>query len=409
MERQGWLRGRTLLLGQVALYTFLLLALSGREYKSDSGRYMKYASNLAQGFYSPRGEVDLTNGPGYPLVLAPLPLLGLPWTVAKVFNMAFLLAAGVYVTATVRLYLPDRRALLAGAVVGLYPPALVYASSISSEPITLFLVAGLGYHLCRAHRDSSTWQAAAAAACFGYLALTKIFFGYVIATALVGAGLVLAWRRTPGARRNTAVAAGALLLCTPWLAYTYSLTGKAFYWGTPGGDTLYWMATPFPDEYGDWFARPRRIATAAVHERHGPFIDSIRDYPDDVKDKLFRERALAYIRAHPAKFLHNWLMNVSRMLFNYPYSFTPQKPGTFLYLLPNMIVLPLAAAAAGVWAFRWRRVPVEVWSLGFLIAVSFGGSSLVSAEGRQFMVLLPWVLACTGFVLGTQVRWRFAD
>jgi hypothetical protein len=409
MERQSWLDGRTLLLALAVLYSGLLLAFTEVEYKSDSGRYLKFATNLAQGFYSPREELDLTNGPGYPLVLAPLPLLGLPWSVAKVFNLAFLLAATAYVTGTVRLYLPDYRAPLAGAAVGLYPPALVYASSISSEPITLFLVAGLGYHLCRAHRDSSLWQAAGAAAFFGYLALTKIFFGYVIATALVAAVLLLVWRRSPWARRNAVVAALALVLCVPWLVYTYSLTGKVFYWGTPGGDTLYWMATPFPDEYGDWFARPRRVATPAVQERHGLFIDSMRELPDDVKDRLFREKALEYIRANPAKFAYNWAMNVTRMLFNYPYSFTPQKPGTFLYLLPNMIVLPLAVAALAVWAVRFRRVPAEIWSLGFLIAVSLGGSSLVSAEGRQFMVLLPWVLACTGFVLGTQVRWRFAD
>jgi hypothetical protein len=206
-----------------------------------------------------------------------------------------------------------------------------------------------------------------------------------------------------------AVAALALLVCVPWLAYTYSVTGQLFYWGTPGGDTLYWMATPFPDEYGDWFAKPRRLAAGIVQQRHAPFIDSMEGMPDTEKDRRYREKAIEYIRAHPAKFVHNWLMNVSRMLFNYPYSYTPQKPGTFAYLLPNMVVLPLAVAALPVWALRWRRVPAEIWSLGFLFAVSFGGSSLVSAEGRQFMVLLPWVLACTGFVLGTQVRWRLAD
>jgi len=409
MERQSWLRGRTLLLALAALYAALLIAFADLEYKSDSGRYVKFASNLAQGFYSPREQLDLTNGPGYPLVLAPIALVGLPWFLAKAFNLGFLLGAAAYVMATVRLYVPGGRALLAGAVLGLYPPALVYASSISSEPITLFLVSGLGYHLCRAHRDEGWSQVAAAAAFLGYLALTKIFFGYVITAALAAAAVVLAWRRTPSARRNAAIAAGALLVCVPWLAYTYSLTGKAFYWGTPGGDTLYWMTSPFPDEYGDWFAKPRRVAAGAVQQRHAPFIDSMDDLPDDEKDRLYRKKALEHIRAHPGKFVRNWLMNVSRMLFNYPYSYTPQKPGTFLYLLPNLIVLPLALGAVPVWAARWRRVPAEIWSLGFLIVVSFGGSSLVSAEGRQFMVLLPWVLVCSGFCIWTQVRWRFAD
>ena len=39
----------------------------------------------------------------------------------------------------------------------------------------------------------------------------------------------------------------ALVWCLPYLAHTYSLTGRWFYWGSSGGMSLYWMSTPYRD------------------------------------------------------------------------------------------------------------------------------------------------------------------
>ena len=39
-------------------------------YMGDEPRYLQYAHNLLNGYFSPRGQVDLWSGPGYPLWIA---------------------------------------------------------------------------------------------------------------------------------------------------------------------------------------------------------------------------------------------------------------------------------------------------------------------------------------------------
>jgi hypothetical protein len=405
--RGTWIAGGLLLL--LLLYTGLQLAFPDSGFKSDSGRYVKFATNLSRGFYSPADAPDLTNGPGYPLVLAPIALMGLPWSVASALNVLFMLGAVAYTFAALRLYLDESRALLGAAFVGLYPPALPYMLVVSAEPISLFLVAGFAYHLCRAQRGKARVHLAASAGFLAYLALTKVFFGYVAATMLIGSAFAFAWRRDSPSRRTLAVAAGALLMCAPWLAYTYSLTGRVFYWGSTGGGTLYWMSSPFPQEYGDWYGDSRFEEAPEVRERHRELLDAIEGLSPVEQEARFTRQALANIRAHPAKYSRNWLLNVTRLLFNYPYSYTRQKPTTFLYLLPNIVLVGAGIAAAFVWTRRWRKVPPEIWTLGFLSLVSLGGSSLVSSGARQFLVLVPWLVVSSAFCLGTFVRCRLVD
>src|SRR5215467_7456599 len=54
----------------------------------DQPRYLMYADNLIHGFYSPP-ELDLRNGPGYPIILVPFVALHLPFVSMTILN-AFL-------------------------------------------------------------------------------------------------------------------------------------------------------------------------------------------------------------------------------------------------------------------------------------------------------------------------------
>src|SRR5207342_640960 len=82
------------------------------------------------------------------------------------------------------------------------------------------------------------------------LALSRVEYGYVLAAALLLSCVWVLVRRSPRARRSALAMTIALLLCTPWLGYTYSLTSKPFYWGNSGGLSLYWMSAP--GNLGDW-------------------------------------------------------------------------------------------------------------------------------------------------------------
>ena len=51
----------------------------------DDGRYLSFANNLLNGFYSlPKPNINLWNGPGYPLYLVPFLALSIPIVFIKI-------------------------------------------------------------------------------------------------------------------------------------------------------------------------------------------------------------------------------------------------------------------------------------------------------------------------------------
>jgi hypothetical protein len=232
-----------------------------------------------------------------------------------------------------------------------------------------------------------------------WLALTKVLFGYVILAGSFLSAIAL-WRRGGGYRRTLIVGATAVLLCTPYLAYTYSRSGRFFYWASSGGLSLYWLSTPFDGELGDWHKWEKLSADSPIRANHERFFASLEGLNEVERDSELKRQALCQIADHPKKFALNWLANVGRLLFSYPFTDTPQKLSTYFYLLPNMfLVVPGVPSLYVAW-IRRRDVPHELWMLlGFGI-LSFLGNSLLSAYARQFTPLVPifalWVLVVMG-------------
>jgi len=112
------------------------------------------------------------------------------------------------------------------------------------------------FHFCAVYNSPRLRRLhlAVASLYLAYLALTKVFFGYVIAVAAILCLGALLWRRAPELRSALAIFLVALIWCVPYLWYTHSLTGRIFYWGTSGGLSLYCMSTPYPNELGSWFS-----------------------------------------------------------------------------------------------------------------------------------------------------------
>ncbi len=56
----------------------------------DEPRYLFYAKNLLQGYYSPPGKpIYLINGPGYPIILMPFVALNVPFVYMALMNPFF--------------------------------------------------------------------------------------------------------------------------------------------------------------------------------------------------------------------------------------------------------------------------------------------------------------------------------
>jgi len=395
------------LLSLLVVYVAIVLLGSSASFKDgDEGGYVAYAMRLAHASRS----VDLRQwwgtqdprywwGPGYPLVLAPFALFGGPWLAAKLLNAFFLIGALAYVGAVVRRYTTGATWLAVTLCLGLYPTFLRALPALNPECVMVLLVWGFVFHFCALFQGNrrSHLDLFAASMYLAYLALTQIFFGYVIAAIL---GFLLVWRicqRTYFVRTALGVFMLALLWCVPYLFYMHSVTGKVFYWGTSGGSTLYWISSPYPSEYGSWFSS-NEVRDRSQLAPHRQFFASLEGLTDVERDTAFERAAVRNIENHPKEYARNWAANVGRLLFSYPFSFSAQSLATYLYLVPNMfiVVLFLVSLVSLVPAvLRPQAMPFELWFLLAFALLAFCGSTLISGYDRHFRplveILCVWV------------------
>jgi hypothetical protein len=299
-------------------------------------------------------------------------------------------------------------ALLTAAIVAFYPPTLQDLPLLLTEPLVVLLAALWTYLFCLAHDDRISasrqrWLIAASSVVLAYLAITKIFFGWVLLASALGSVLIVIATRATIYRRWLVASVLALALCGPYLAYTYSVTGRLFYWGTSGGLSLYWMATPFPGELGDWFSLSDMRDDTRLAPQHRVLFASIEHLDELHQDDVLRAAAVSNIAQHPGKFLMNWFDNIGRLLLNYPYSFTP-----FNFKSLGIAFLNVPLLGLGLWslapAARSRRaLPPALVVVALVATVAFVGSSLLSAYVRQFVPLVP-LLA----LVGAEMFWDLA-
>ena len=379
------------LLPLLALYATIALLDRQREFVGDEGAYLRLATNLTHGYYSPAGEVDLWWGPGYPIVLVPFVLLKTPWAIIKLLNAVLLFFAVVYFYQTIRFYTSSKYLLAFSYLFGLYPPFVRYVGLMWTEILTVFLISAMSYHFCKLaqERNQAKTHSILAGIFLGYLALTKVFFGYVILAGLIIAGLVYLMNKSQVVKKAILVCAIALAACLPYLLYTYSLTGKVFYWGNSGGLSLYWMSTPYPGEYGDWQFIEHVKVNKKSADNHLAFLNELDKLPSVERDDALKKAAIQNIVHHPVKFVENWFCNIGRLFFDYPYSYAEQTARTYFYLIPNMFIVVLGTLSIYPAWRRRRTTPEELHVLLAFAAIAFAGSSFLSAYARQFWVLTP--------------------
>ena len=235
-------------------------------------------------------------------------------------------------------------------------------------------------------------------------------------------------RRSDNYRRVAFILLVAFVTTSPYLMYTYQLTGRVFYWGTSGGNNLYWMSSPFEREHGDWLPTPKYDSSILGKTREGEsrslisvaiknvdsytpgMEDSIRTnhqknyevinrYKGVEKDDAYKSITIDNIKSHPGKYLINWFSNVGRILFNFPYSYTYQKPTTLLRLPLTGILVVFIFYCLIPTVINWRKIPFPIRFMLFFIFIYLGVSSLASAETRMLTVVVPMLLVWIAFVI----------
>ncbi len=375
------------------MYMVLALKLSPHDtLVLDENRYWDYAENLLQGRFALEGGNFLWSGPGYPLLLMPFVALKTPIFVLKLVNALLLYSSVVFFFKLFNLYVSRQKSLLASLIFACYWPMYeVGLPYVMTEAWSMFLTVTAAFLICKAFRFKDyRWHALLLPGCLlGELALTKVVFGYVLAVMIVVCLLVWLLRgRSKRMWHMSKVFLFSMAFCLPYLFYTYSITGKPFYWGNAGGLQLYWMSTPYEHELGDWHM-PTLEEDTTLMRNHGAYFASIRGLDPVAIDAELKRKAIENIKAHPKKFAYNWIANMGRTFFSHPLSFLEPSNGYLKYLVPNIFLIVLSVLCLLPTLLYYKRYPLEILVLLVFCLVYLGGISVMASYPRFLFMTVP--------------------
>ncbi|MEO5893871.1 MAG: glycosyltransferase family 39 protein [Ferruginibacter sp.] len=357
----------------------------------------------------------LGNGPGYSIILIPFVALHVPLIGITLLNAVFYYLSVVLLFKTILQFASFYHALILSLFWACYYNSYEYLVLIYTETFSVFLICLLIFYVMKAFKNQSSKKYIyLAGAIFGYAALTKPIFGYVLLCMIVPIGLL--WvtnRKVANFRKAIVILVVAFATTAPYLIYTYHLTGKAFYWSSFGGNNLYWMSSTAEGEFGDWIRDPKDIAVynpknvsgfkEMVTANHQKDYEEIDKYQGVERDEAFKRIAIENIKSHPGKFLQNCFNNVGRILFNYPYSYTLQKTATLIRLPLNGVITILSLLCIIPTLINWKKINFSVRFMLFLAMLYFGGSILGSAETRMFAMIVPPLFVWIALILQRSV------
>jgi len=387
--------GLVLFASTLLLHVLNVLICDRPDFIWDEARYELYAAHLTQGRYATPEKPDLVNGPGYPLVLAPLLAAGAPLILLRGLNALFMALAAWFSFRAVLPYAGARWALAVALVTALHPNLVRTAPYLMTEALAVCCIAGFAWAFTSALRSGGWawgWISAAAFA-WGWLTLTRVFFGHVMLAAAALLACLLAFRRLRvSVLRALAVLGLAFTMCVPWLAYTKSWTGQWLCWSTNGGELLYWATSTHEGENGHWFSemdsqtKPELIASG-----HRDFYLAHYDRPVMEREAAFKKKAMENLRANPKGVLKNWVCNWGRLLVGFPRSYETEE---LIMLVPVLVNVPILMAVLLALFVAWRnrqKLPAEVILLGLLVSIYLGGTSLLPGLPRYTFVVWPWI------------------
>lgn len=328
---------------------------------------------------------------------------------AKFANAGFLIGSIIYLRLSLLLYMSEHNARRIALIMGLYMPFLSFIHGLMSEVFAIFLMSALVYHYLAMHEENKRKliHIISASIFLAWLALTKVFYGYVLLTSICLVLLTM-WKLRPQLVKTFSVLLLSFLFCLPYIWHNYKLTGKPFYWSTSGGFSLYWMSTPFPGETGSWHAYRALYGQhkMAIHKDHYKLYEDLSNLSPVKRDDEYKRAAIRNIFQHPLKFLFNVNANILRMLFDFPRDLRMQTWRTSLVVVPNMFLLPMFFASLySAWLAR-HVIPLQLWSILAFALIAFAGSSLLSAYNRMFTLLVPLLCVWTAYVWTKFIRFK---
>ena len=164
----------------LAIFILLVLKLHSDKMEGDESRYIMYAQNLLQGFYSPKNFVFLWNGPGYPLFLVPFLYFKFPLITIPLANALMQYMSIVFLFKSIKAYTNTKVALTASLAWGLYYLGYQEIPSILTEPFTSFLMSSLLLTITSYYTKGNKNYLYISGVVIGLIVLTKFIFGYIL-------------------------------------------------------------------------------------------------------------------------------------------------------------------------------------------------------------------------------------
>lgn len=419
------------------VYIVIILIFAKAEFTGDEARYMLYAKNLTHGFYTlPAPYLDLGNGPGYSLLLTSFVALKLPLIFLKLMNAVFYYLSVVFIFKSLQQIVGFKPAVIFSAIWALYPNTFEQLPYLLPEVFASSLIPLIIFFLIKAFKNNNTKKINKyliyTGLALGYLALTKPIFGYVLIFMIAGAFLL--WiinSANLNYKKSMILLTTAFIITSPWLFYTYHLTGKILYWSSYGGNNLYWMSSPYENEYGNFTEYPfdttdnkymLQGSAKQIKLNHEKDFEQILENKDAqklyikdgtvigypytglIQDTILKRIAFQNIKSHPLKFIQNCFSNVGRMIFNYPADYTIQKPSTLLRLPVNGTIIVFVVFSFVLTLSNWRKITFSIRFLLLMGLIYFCGSILGSAGPRMFTIIVPILLIWIAFVISKSVK-----
>lgn len=409
------------------IFIIWVIIFHSNGFDGDEPQYRLLAQNLLHGFYALHvPDFIIPVGPGYSIFLMPFIAMHLPLICIALMNSIFYYLSIVLLFKALRQILSFPITLIFSLYWALYFNSYRDMKIMLPEIFTSFLISLLIYCLIRAYNYKDSYYSQKkyvfiSGIVLGYLVLTKIVFGYVLIVMIIGMGLLWIVRsKNTNYRRALGVLLIAFGIQSPYLIYTYHLTGNLLYWGTTGGDNLYWMSNPNEGEFGDWNPlNPNRnpliiknqVYYDSLKANHQKYIEESNKYIyySVAQDRVSKEIAVNNIKSLPVKFVQNCFSNIGRMLFDYPYTYRLQSYKDLLRLPSNGIIVVFALFCIIPTLMNWRKIIFPIRFMLFVVLLYLGGSVLGSAEMRMFTKIVPVLLLWIAFVIQKSVRiyWKF--
>lgn len=373
-------------------------------FTGDESRYLRFSENLLNGYYAMPGLNPgfLRNGPGYPIILVPFKFFNSPLILIKLLNSIFLFFGVIFLYKSLRFNLNHKVSLFFSHVAGLtHPFFFMSISLILTESLCFFLISISLYYFLRYMNTRNKKNIYIFGISSGFLILTKVFFSYVfLVLGVLSVLLFLFYDRKEKVLLKLSFY--PFLICIPYLMYTYSLTGKIFYWSDAGGSTLYCMSTPYEEEYGDWFPTNESIGTEdsssettsfkqnTLKLNHLDFINSLKQLNGIEKDLKLKEKSIENILKNKGKYFKNIIYNFGRISFRYPFTNRNIEPLYLIVLIFHFSIffVPLIKSIIKiVFKRNLEYLLVLTFFTTFLI-----GTLLLSAESRFIYPIYPLLI-----------------